>query len=109
MAQLSKNPQPNILVTDFDTTELARQLTVMESKLFAAVAPEDLLQTGKKSVPELKALSTLSNQITGWVTDVILHELDTKHRGALLKFFIKLADVSGEAELELIPEMPLAE
>jgi hypothetical protein len=29
MAQLSKNPQPNILVTDFDTTELARQLTVM--------------------------------------------------------------------------------
>jgi hypothetical protein len=67
------------------------------------------LQTGKKSVPELKALSTLSNQITGWVTDVILHELDTKHRGALLKFFIKLADVSGEAELELIPEMPLAE
>ncbi|BEI96856.1 hypothetical protein CcaverHIS631_0204450 [Cutaneotrichosporon cavernicola] len=92
MAQLSKNPPPNILITDFDTTELARQLTIMESKLFMAVAPEDLLQTGKKSVPELKALSTLSNQITGWVTDVILHELDTKHRGALLKFFIKLAD-----------------
>ncbi|KLT39067.1 ras GEF [Cutaneotrichosporon oleaginosum] len=92
MAQLSKTPQPNINITDFDATELARQLTIMESKLFAAVAPEDLLQTGKKSVPELKALSTLSNQITGWVTDVILHELDTKHRGALLKFFIKLAD-----------------
>lgn len=95
MTQLSKNPQPNILITDFDTLELARQLTIMESKLFAAVAPEDLLQTGKKSVPELKALSTLSNQITGWVTDVILHELDTKHRGALLKFYIKLADVSS--------------
>ncbi|GMK54214.1 hypothetical protein CspeluHIS016_0108000 [Cutaneotrichosporon spelunceum] len=92
MAQLSKNPPPNILITDFDTTELARQLTIMESKLFVAVAPEDLLQTGKKSVPELKALSTLSNQITGWVTDVILHELDTKQRGTLLKFFIKLAD-----------------
>lgn len=98
-AQLIKNPQPNILITDFDTLELARQLTIMESKLFAAVVPEDLLQAGKKSVPELKALSTLSNQITGWVTDVILHELDTKHRGALLKFFIKLADVSSHGVL----------
>lgn len=93
--QLQRPGAPSsIAITDFDTLELARQLTIMESKLFAAVAPEDLLMTGKKSVPELKALSTLSNQITGWVTDVILNEQDAKHRAALLKFFIKLADVS---------------
>jgi hypothetical protein len=93
--QLMRNPAPtNISILDFDTVELARQLTIMESKLFAAVAPEDLLMTGKKSVPELKALSTLSNQITGWVADNILNEQDAKHRAALLKFYIKLADVS---------------
>ncbi|WWD17765.1 hypothetical protein CI109_102206 [Kwoniella shandongensis] len=84
----------NINITDFDTLELARQFTVMESKLFCAVTPEDLLQTGKKTIPELKALSTLSNQITGWVADSILNETDAKKRAGLMKFFIKLADVS---------------
>lgn len=92
-AALGRIPPPsNISILDFDTLELARQLTIMESKLFAAVAPEDLLMTGRKPVPELKALSTLSNQITGWVADGILNEQDAKHRAALLKFYIKLAD-----------------
>lgn len=93
LSVLSKNPPPtNIPITDFDTLELARQLTIMESKLFANVAPEDLLMTGKKTIPALKALSTLSNQITGWVADSILNEQDAKHRAALVKFYIKLAD-----------------
>jgi len=84
-----------ISITDFDTLELARQFTIMESKLFCAVVPEDLLQTGKKTIPSLKALSTLSNQITGWVADNVLNEQDAKKRAALLKFYIKLADVSS--------------
>ncbi|WWD09507.1 hypothetical protein V865_007631 [Kwoniella europaea PYCC6329] len=82
----------NINITEFDTLELARQFTIMESKMFCAVVPEDLLQTGKKTIPELKALSTLSNQITGWVADSILNETDAKKRASLVKFFIKLAD-----------------
>ncbi|WVQ97370.1 hypothetical protein IAU59_004482 [Kwoniella sp. CBS 9459] len=82
----------NVNITEFDTVELARQFTVMESKMFSAVLPEDLLQTGKKTIPELKALSTLSNQITGWVADSILNETDAKKRASLVKFFIKLAD-----------------
>lgn len=107
--QLMRNPTPaNISILDFDTLELARQLTIMESKLFAAVAPEDLLMTGKKAVPELKALSTLSNHITGWVADGILNEQDAKHRAALLKFYIKLADVSDYL-VALTLEMPFAQ
>ncbi|WVW82416.1 hypothetical protein I302_104426 [Kwoniella bestiolae CBS 10118] len=82
----------NVNITEFDTLELARQFTIMESKMFCAVVPEDLLQTGKKTIPELKALSTLSNQITGWVADSILNETDAKKRASLVKFFIKLAD-----------------
>ncbi|KAL1410412.1 Ras guanine nucleotide exchange factor bud5 [Vanrija albida] len=93
LSALSRNPPPtNVPITDFDTLELARQLTIMESKLFADVAPEDLLMTGKKAIPALKALSTMSNQITGWVADGILNEQDAKHRAALVKFYIKLAD-----------------
>lgn len=90
---LLKGPAPTaVSLTDFDTLELARQFCIMESKLFQAIAPEDLLMSGRKQVPALKALSTVSNQIIGWVTDGILNEQDAKHRAALLKFYIKLAD-----------------
>ena len=89
----------NIPVTEFDTLELARQLTILESKLFCAVHPDDLLETGRKSIQSLKALSMLSNQITGWVADNILNERDAKKRTALLKFYIKLADVSCAVSL----------
>ncbi len=83
-----------IHITDFHALELARQLTLMESNLYCAISPEDLLQTGKKKVASLKAMSTLSNRITGWVADSILNEQDAKRRSSLLKFFIKLSSVS---------------
>ncbi|KAL7424779.1 Ras guanine nucleotide exchange factor bud5 [Cryptotrichosporon argae] len=90
-AALLRHPA-GVGVAEFDSLELARQLTLMESRLFQAVAPEDLLMTGKKPVPQLKRLSTVSNQITGWVADGILNETDAKRRAALLKFYIKLAE-----------------
>ena len=92
---LQRNPPPSsVSITDFDPTEVARQLTLIESNLFREVRPEDLLVNGKRSVPALKALSTLSNHITGWVADNVLNEHDAKKRANLLKFYIKLADVS---------------
>ncbi|KIR78781.1 guanyl nucleotide exchange factor Sql2 [Cryptococcus gattii EJB2] len=88
----SSSSSVRIHITEFDTLELARQLTIIVSKMFRQLEPEDLLMTGKKTVPELKGLSTHSNQVTGWVADSILNEGDAKRRAALLKFFIKLAD-----------------
>ena len=93
----------SIPITDFDTLELARQLTLLESRMFQRVPPEELLHTGRKTIPELRALSTISNQITGWVADNVLNEQDAKKRASLLKFYIKLADVSNiHPKLELI-------
>lgn len=89
----SSSSSTHIHITEFDTLELARQLTIIVSKMFRQLEPEELLMTGKKTVPELKALSTHSNQVTGWVADSILNEGDAKRRAGLLKFFIKLADV----------------
>ena len=40
----------------------------------------------------VKAVTSLSTAITGWVAESILNEPDTKKRTALVKFFIKLAD-----------------
>ncbi|KDQ62483.1 hypothetical protein JAAARDRAFT_54421 [Jaapia argillacea MUCL 33604] len=84
-----------IHVTDFDALELARQLTIMECDLYRAIRPEELLEVGKESTPSpanIKAVSSLSTVITGWVSESILSELDTKKRVTLVKFFIKVAD-----------------
>lgn len=40
----------------------------------------------------VKAVTSLSTVITGWVAESILNEPDTKKRTALVKYFIKVAD-----------------
>ncbi|KAA1469900.1 ras GEF [Dentipellis sp. KUC8613] len=84
-----------IYITDFDSLELARQMTIMECNLFCAIQPEEVLESGQegaKSAANVRAVSTLSTVITGWVAESILNESDTKKRTALCKFFIKVAD-----------------
>lgn len=85
---------------DFDALELARQLTIMESKLYCAITAEEVLEAGKEAPrnvttpnPNVKGVTSLSTAITGWVAETILDETDAKKRTALVKFFIKLADV----------------
>ena len=85
---------------DFDALELARQLTIMESKLYCAITAEEILEAGKEVPrgmaipnPNVKAVTSLSTAITGWVAETILDETDAKKRTALVKFFIKLSDV----------------
>ncbi|KAJ7442671.1 ras guanine nucleotide exchange factor domain-containing protein [Mycena latifolia] len=84
-----------IAITDFDPLELARQLTIMECNLYCAIQPEEVLETGQEGVKpptNVKAVSSLSTAITGWVAESILSEPDTKKRTHLIKFFIKVAD-----------------
>ncbi|KAF8324843.1 uncharacterized protein EI90DRAFT_3074093 [Cantharellus anzutake] len=84
-----------ISITDFDILELARQLTLIESRLYCAIKPEELLASGQAGVrpaDSVRAVTSLSTSITGWVTECILNESDTKKRTGLLKYFIKLAD-----------------
>jgi son of sevenless-like protein len=88
----------SVSITDFDALELARQFTIMESRLYLLVQPEEVLelgQTGGAPAINVKAISTLSTAITGWVTESILNESDAKKRTSLVKFFIKVADVSS--------------
>lgn len=85
----------SVSVTDFDSLELARQLTTMECHLYCAIKAEEILETGQEgalSPVNVKAVSSLSTAITGFVAESILNELDTKKRTALVKFFIKVAD-----------------
>ncbi|KAF7346489.1 hypothetical protein MSAN_01877000 [Mycena sanguinolenta] len=84
-----------ITITDFDPLELARQMTIMECNLYCAIQPEEILETGQEGAKpplNVRAVSSLSTAITGWVAESILSEQDTKKRTQLVKFFIKVAD-----------------
>ncbi|KAJ1303305.1 hypothetical protein OPQ81_011502 [Rhizoctonia solani] len=96
-ALLKSGAYGSVNVVDFDALELARQFTILESHLYCKILPEEILDVGLPSSAgerrdSIRAMSTLSTAITGWVTEIILDEQDTKKRTALLKLFIKIAD-----------------
>ena len=99
LVSLRKKEFASISVTDFDALELSRQLTIMECNLYCAIQPEEILETGQegaKSPVNVRAVSSLSTAITGWVAECILSEPDIKKRTLLVKFFVKVADVSTD-------------
>ncbi|KAI0320546.1 ras guanine nucleotide exchange factor domain-containing protein [Amylostereum chailletii] len=95
LTNLRKHDFNAIYIIDFDSLELARQLTIMECHLFCSIQPEEILETGQEGAApaiNVRAVTTLSTIITGWIAESILNETDTKKRTLLVKFFIKLAD-----------------
>ncbi|KAG1778783.1 hypothetical protein EV702DRAFT_1044226 [Suillus placidus] len=86
-----------VAITYFDALELARQLTIMECDLYCTIQPEEVLETGQKGTKppvNVRAVSSLSTVITGWVAENILNEHNIKKQTLLMQFFIKVADHS---------------
>lgn len=88
---------------DIDATEFARQLTLIESRLYGKIKPTECLnKTWQKKVgpgeadpaPNVKALILHSNQLTNWVAEMILTQSDVKKRVIVIKHFVAVADVS---------------
>lgn len=87
---------------DIDVTEFARQLTIIESRLYGKIKPTECLnKTWQKKVgegepepaPNVKALILHSNQMTNWVAEMILAQTDVKKRVVVIKHFVAVADV----------------
>ena len=87
---------------DIDATEFARQLTIIESRLYGRIKPPECLnkQWQKKvspdenePAPNVKALILHSNQLTNWVAEMILNQSDVKKRVVVIKHFVSVADV----------------
>jgi son of sevenless-like protein len=87
---------------DIDVTEFARQLTIIESRLYGKIKPTECLnKTWQKKVgenepepaPNVKALILHSNQLTNWVAEMILTQQDVKKRVVVIKHFVSVADV----------------
>ncbi|KAJ6276430.1 ras guanine nucleotide exchange factor domain-containing protein [Bipolaris maydis] len=92
----SKDGKAQCSIMDFDPLELARQFTIIESKLFCAIQPEELLAlewTKKKDskAHNVKAMSTLSTDLANLVADTILQLEDAKKRAVIIKQWVKIA------------------
>jgi len=86
-----------IKLIDLDPLELARQLTIMESKIFCQIQPTECL--GKawsgqddRTSPNIRALINRANKLTAWVVESILHEETPKKRAEMTKHFILIAE-----------------
>ncbi|XRM47304.1 Ras guanine nucleotide exchange factor bud5 [Aspergillus tubingensis] len=92
-----KNGEGTITILDFDPMELARQFTIKESRIFCAILPEELLATEwmKKSgslAVNVRAMATLSTDLTHLVADSILQLEEPKKRAAIIKHWVKIAN-----------------
>ncbi|CAG8006779.1 unnamed protein product [Penicillium olsonii] len=91
-----KNNEASITILDFDPLELARQLTIKESRIFCAILPEELLDTewtrksGSLAV-NVRAMSTLSTDLAHLVADSILCLEEPKKRATTIKHWVKIA------------------
>ncbi|KAI9266012.1 ras guanine nucleotide exchange factor domain-containing protein [Sporodiniella umbellata] len=90
-----------IKLHELDPHELARQMTIMDFRLYNRIKPVECLDKnwGKPDVEEgvhiaanVKASIEHSNQVTAWVTDSILTKDETKRRASVIKFWISVAD-----------------
>jgi son of sevenless-like protein len=88
---------------DIDPIEFARQLTIIESKLYGKIKPMECLNKTwqKKLQPgepdpaaNIKQLILHSNQLTNWVAQMILNQTDVRRRVVVIKHFVSVADVS---------------
>ncbi|GAA6060607.1 hypothetical protein JCM10212_004586 [Sporobolomyces blumeae] len=82
---------------DIEPLELARQLTIMDGRLFQRITPQECL--GKawpkefgSEAPNISAMIDMSNAITRWVTETILAQDDQKKRAAIVKHFVAIAE-----------------
>ncbi|WEW55523.1 Ras guanine nucleotide exchange factor bud5 [Emydomyces testavorans] len=91
-----RNGGQGISILDFDPMELARQMTLKESRIFCSILPEELLgtewmkKTGSLAV-NVRAMSTLSTDLANLVADCILQLEEPKKRALVIKQWVKIA------------------
>lgn len=87
---------------DIDPTEFARQLTIIESRLYGKIKPTECLnkrwqkkpgEGEPNPAPNIKALIEHSNQMTNWVAEMILAQSDVRKRVVVIKHFVSVGDV----------------
>ncbi|KAF9909950.1 hypothetical protein EC991_007755 [Linnemannia zychae] len=76
-------------VTDIKAVELARQITIMVSKLYADIPYLELLSKDK---PNCSRMIQVSNRITEWLIETVVDEQDVKRRVLIVKHWIEVGE-----------------
>eukprot|EP01119_Soliformovum_irregulare_P012562 TRINITY_DN326_c0_g1_i5.p1 TRINITY_DN326_c0_g1~~TRINITY_DN326_c0_g1_i5.p1 ORF type:complete len:1012 (+),score=277.58 TRINITY_DN326_c0_g1_i5:1134-4169(+) len=90
-------PKQMLSLFDIDPIEFARHLTIIESDYFRAIASKELLtntwtkSTMGDSSPHLLTFITHFNQISCWVSYLVVKEASLKKRANLIIRFLKIA------------------
>lgn len=92
----SRTGGPQCSILDFDPLELARQFTIIESRIFCSIGPEELLglewtKKGDSRATNVRAMSTLSTDLTNLVADTILQLEEPKKRAIIIKQWVKIS------------------
>ena len=93
---LSKQWASQCTVLDFDALEIARQLTLLDCRLFRGIHPTELLVSTSSNkearAPRVSAISHMSTNLTNLVTFSILLTEDVRKRSSLLKQWALIAN-----------------
>ncbi|KAF2863271.1 guanine-nucleotide dissociation stimulator CDC25 [Piedraia hortae CBS 480.64] len=88
-------------ILDIDPLEFARQLTLLEAKMYGKIKVTECLNKTWQEKPgpgepepaeNVKSLIFNSNQLTNWVAQTILAQADLKRRVMVIKHFIMISD-----------------
>ena len=82
---------------EIDPLEVARQFTIMDSRLFTRITPEECLSKAwpkkfNRGTPTFQAIADMSNAVTAWVAMTIVLQPEARRRVAIVKHFITIAD-----------------
>ncbi|EGG07628.1 uncharacterized protein MELLADRAFT_62410 [Melampsora larici-populina 98AG31] len=88
------NSTSEMSIMEIDPTELARQITLLESKLYCGISAEEIIgqDFSKKcsDASNVRAMSVMTTRATGWYTECILNEDDVRKRCQILKYCLKV-------------------
>ncbi|KAI7862912.1 ras guanine nucleotide exchange factor domain-containing protein [Spinellus fusiger] len=87
-------------LADIDALEMARQLTIMDFKLYSNIPLIECLDKawsrdpgGNKSVAiNIRSSIEYCNNVTAYVTDAILSQIDVKKRSLMIKYWVLVAE-----------------
>ncbi|KAG2214274.1 hypothetical protein INT47_000830 [Mucor saturninus] len=81
---------------DIDYIEMARQLTMMDFKMYSAIKPVECLNKAwsrdSNTAANIQASIDYCNQVTTWVSDEILTPSEVKKRSTLIKYWVNVAE-----------------
>jgi len=81
---------------DIDPLEMARQLTIIESKLYQRIQPIECLQRSRENKAvyndNITAITQNFNRLSTWTQECILAKEDLRERINVIKYFINVAE-----------------